>query len=96
MNIFVTYYADDSTPYIVENNVADVLEKLTNITQRFVTWFANNQVKANHGKCHLLLRTQEDANIQISNATINFSRSQSVWQQTEVWQAHGEYLSKSK
>ena len=69
-------YADDSTPYIVENNVADVLEKLTNITQRLVTWFANNQMKANHGKCHLLLRTQEDANIQISNTTINFSRSQ--------------------
>ena len=35
-------------------------------------------MKANHGKCHLLLRTQEDANTHIANATINCSRSQKV------------------
>ena len=60
-------YADNNTPYIVANNTTKVLEKLTNITQRLFTWFANNQMKANHGKCHLLLSTQEDVNIQISN-----------------------------
>ena len=35
-------------------------------------------MKANHGKCHLLLCTQEDANIQIANATINCSRPQKI------------------
>ena len=35
-------------------------------------------MKANHGKCHLLLSTQEDANIQISNTTINRSKSQKL------------------
>ena len=76
-NIFyVTYccyvnYADDTTPYVVTNNTAEVLEDLTNITQRVFTWFANNQMKANHGKCHLFLSSQEDANIQIANTTIN-------------------------
>ena len=71
-------YADDTTPYTAANNTAEVLEKLTNLTQMLFTWFANNQMKANHGKCHLLLSTQEDANIQISNATINCSRSQKL------------------
>ena len=35
-------------------------------------------MKANHGKCHLLLSTQEDANIQIENSIINCSRSQKL------------------
>ena len=35
-------------------------------------------MKANHGKCHLLLSTQEDANIQELNTTINCSRSQKL------------------
>ena len=41
---------------IVANNTAEALEKLTNITQRLFTWFVNNQMKANLGKCHLSLR----------------------------------------
>ena len=52
-NCCYAYYADDTTPYVVANNTAEVLENLTNITQRFSTWFANNQMKANHGKCQL-------------------------------------------
>ena len=35
-------------------------------------------MKANHGKCHLLLSAQNDANIQISNTTINGSKSQKL------------------
>ena len=71
-------YADDTTPYVVANNAAEVLENLTNITQRLITCFANNQMKANYGKCHLLLSTQEDANIQVANTTTNSSRSQKL------------------
>ena len=54
------------------------LENLRNITQELSAWFANNQMKANHGKCHLLLSTLEDEYIQIVNATINCSRSQKL------------------
>ena len=56
-------YTDDTTSHIVANNTAEVLEKLTNITQGLFAWFFNNQMKANLGECHLLLSTQEDANI---------------------------------
>ena len=77
-NSWFTNYADDTTPYAVANDTTEVLENLTNITRKLFTWFANNQMKANHGKCHLLLSTQEDANIQIENSIINCSRSQKL------------------
>ena len=67
---------DDTTPYVVANNTTEV-ENLTNITQKLFTWFANNHVKANLNKCHLLLSTQEEANIQIANTTKN-SKSQKL------------------
>ena len=39
------------------------------LRRRFI-WFANNQMKANPGKCHVLLSTQVEANTQIVNTTI--------------------------
>ena len=77
-NCYYLNYADDTTPYIVANNTVELLEKLSNITQKLFIWFANNQMKANDGKCHLLLSAQDDANSQISNTTINCSRSQKL------------------
>ena len=71
-------YADDITLYIVANNTTGVLEKLTSIRQRLFAWFANNQMKVKYGKCYLLLSTQEESNIQISNTTTNCSRSQKL------------------
>ena len=50
-----------------------VLTSLTDITQILITWFANNKIKTNHDKYHLLLGTQDEANIQIVNVTIKCS-----------------------
>ena len=77
-DLLVANYTDETNPYVVANNTVEVLENGINIRQRLITWFANNQRKENHGKCHLLLRTQEDANIQIANTTISCSRSQKL------------------
>ena len=73
-----TDYTDDTTPYVVANNTAEVLENLAIITQKLFTWFANNQMKVNHDKCHLLLSTQEEANIQIANTTIKCFKSKKL------------------
>ena len=37
-----TNYVDDTTPYVVASNTAEVLDNLTIITQKLFTWFANN------------------------------------------------------
>ena len=73
-----TNYADDTTPYVVANNTAEVIENLTIITQKLFTWFVNNQMNVNHDECHLLLSTQEEANIQIDNTTIKCSKSKKL------------------
>ena len=75
-DLLVANYTDETNSYVVANNTVEVLENRTNIRQRLITWFVNNERKKNHGKCHLLLRKQEDANIQIGNTTISCSRSQ--------------------
>ena len=73
-----TNYADDATPYVVANNTAEVIGNLTIIPQKLFTWFANNQLKVNHDKCHILLSTQEEANFQIDNTTIKCSNSRKL------------------
>ena len=35
-------------------------------------------MKVNHDKCHLLISTQEEANIQIDNTTIKYSKSKKL------------------
>ena len=63
---------------MVANNTAEVTENFTIVTQKLFTWFANNQMKVNHEKCHLLLSTQDEENIQIGNTTIKWSESKSI------------------
>ena len=46
-------------------NTTEVLANLFSLAQKLFTWFANNKMKANHDKCHLLLSTQEDFNVLI-------------------------------
>ena len=54
-------YADDTTPYMIASNTVEVMENLTSITKKLFIWFANNQMKANHDKCHLLLSTHPNS-----------------------------------
>ena len=68
-------YIDDTTPYSVGSAPTEVLENLSGITKKLFTWFANNQMKANDDKCHLLLSSPDDsALIQIENSTIKCSK----------------------
>ena len=74
-NNYFANYADDTTPYSVGSTTTEVLENLSGITKKLFTWFANNQMKANDDKCHLLLSSPDDsALIQIENSTITCSK----------------------
>ena len=81
-NNYFNNYADDTTRYVVGDNTIDVLSSLTKITQELFTWFANNQMKTNHDKYHVLLSSHEDANIQIANITIKSSTSKKLLEVT--------------
>ena len=73
-----TNFAVVTTHSVVADNTADGTKNHTSITQKFFTSFANNQMKVNHDKCHLLLSTQEEAIIQIANTTIKCSKSKKL------------------
>ena len=63
------------TSYTVASITTEVLENLSSITKKLFTWFANNQMKANDDKCHLLLSSPDDsAVIQIEDSTLKCSK----------------------
>ena len=43
-------YADENTPYVVSNNIGDVIIQLQNASLTLFQWFDNNQMKANQDK----------------------------------------------
>ena len=45
---------------------------------RNYAWFASNQMKADHDKCHLLLSTQDEANIQTANTAMKCFKSKKL------------------
>ena len=75
---YFTNYADDTTPYVIGNNAEEVVSELKAITQKLFTWFAQNEMKANLNKCHLLLSTTDAFNFEISETKILNSNSKKL------------------
>ena len=68
-----TGYADDNTPFVVRDNITDVIKALEEIGERLVNWFSNNEIKLNTDKCHLLLNIQGSNALKIGDLHINNS-----------------------
>ena len=73
-----TNYTDDTTPYVFINNAEEVVSELRSITQKLFTWFAQNEMKANLNKCHLLLSITDAFNFEISETVIRNSNSKKL------------------
>ena len=63
-------YADDSTPFVVSNNIGGVIINLQNASLTHFQWFYDNKLKANPDKCHFLYSTDEKVNIIFENQKI--------------------------
>ena len=50
-------YADDNTPFVVRDNMPDVISALEEIGEKILIWLSDNQTNLNTDKCHLLLNT---------------------------------------
>ena len=77
-NNYFTNYADDTTPYVIGNNPDEVVSELKDITEKLFTWFSQNEMKANLGKCHMLSSCTESLNFQISGEVIHNSQSKKL------------------
>ena len=64
-NVNFASYADDNTIYDAGDNIDEVIFSLQESSKKLFKWFADNQMKANEDKCHLIVSTNEVTEIQI-------------------------------
>ena len=57
-DINIANYTDDTTPFVSGDTPLNVITSLENAVKKRFECFANNHMKANHDKCHLLMSTQ--------------------------------------
>ena len=62
---------DDNTPFVVRDNITNVIKALEEIGESLVNLFSNNEMKLNTDKCHLLLNSQEPNTLKIGDLHMN-------------------------
>ena len=72
-DIDIASYLDDSTPYMVANNVDDLITSLEQESNALFEWFRNNLSKNNADKCHLLVSTNGVVSIGLAGYKIDNS-----------------------
>ena len=77
-DIDVGSYADESTLFIVENDIDSVFKSLEQVSDALLNWFINNRLKNNVDKFHLLLSMNKPVGIKIGNYTIDNSECQKL------------------
>ena len=53
-------FANDNTPYTIQNNIEILLNNLQSDSHTLLMWFDNNFLKLNADKCKLLVTKHED------------------------------------
>ena len=71
-------YADDNTPFIVENNIDNVIASLEQVSDALFNWFKNNRLKNNVDKCHVLVSTNKPVGIKVGDYTIDNSECEKL------------------
>ena len=71
-------YADDNTPFIVEDNIENVIAPLEEATTALFDWFDNNRLKSNPDKCHALVSTNKHLNMKVYDYKIGNSQCEKL------------------
>ena len=69
----IASYADDTTPYSCTDDIPSVITELQSTASKLFSWFTNNHIKVNPGKCHILFSTKNPINVCLKGACITFS-----------------------
>ena len=77
-NIDFASYAEDSTIYDAGENMDEVMFSLQESSRKLFRWYADNQMKTNEDKCHLVVSTNELTEIQIGNFSVKNSGSEKL------------------
>ena len=68
----IASYADDTTLY------SGARDTQTQMTSKLFHWFQYNHLKANPGKCHLLLSSKTPTDVSIDDASIKTSTKETL------------------
>ena len=63
-------YADDNAPYIIADNIDDLMKSLEEASTALFQWFDNNLSKSNPDKFHLLIRSTKNTTVHDSEYEI--------------------------
>ena len=75
----IANYADDTTPYSCGTNIPTiVISELKAISTKVFHWFGSNHMKANPGKCHLLLSTKSPEVVSIDGILTKSSTAETL------------------
>ena len=69
--IDIASYADYNTPYMIANNVDDLIASLEHASSRLFKWLKSNLFKRNADKCHLLVSTNDRVSMNIDGFTMD-------------------------
>ena len=69
----IASYADDTTSYSCTRDTQTVISELKSISNRLFCWFHYNHLKANPGKCHLLLSSKTPTAVSVGDASLKTS-----------------------
>ena len=64
-DIDIASYVDDKTPYMIADNVDDLITSLEQASNGLFEWFKNNLLKSNADKCHLLVSTNDRVSMNV-------------------------------
>ena len=71
----ITNYADDNTPYAINENIDDLIKSLENDSSILIQWFTDNYLVMNADKSHLLVTKHEDVCIEVDNQIIESTKT---------------------
>ena len=74
----IANYADDNEPYTSSNDVSGLIESLEEALKELFKWFDNNLMESNPGKCHLLVRTNNNVQIRTGNFRIENTKREKL------------------
>ena len=77
-DIDIASYADDNTPYMIADNVDDLITPLEQASNDLFEWSKNNLLKSNADKCHLLLSINDRVSMNLDGFKIDKSDTEKL------------------
>ena len=61
----IASYADDTTPYSCTDDIPSVITQPQSTARKLFSWFTNNHMKVNPGKCHFLFSQKNPIDVHL-------------------------------